>query len=148
MDGFLGIGFGEIVVILILALVFLGPEKSIEFARTLSKLMNNLKKASATIKGQLEKEVDEQKASLKDMISETKTPLKDMISETKAELQSQARDVSQTGKEFIQEVDGHSREIANHTNQLAGDIKTQGKTLIKAIEEPFSENNLRSEKDV
>jgi sec-independent protein translocase protein TatB len=59
-----GLGFGEIVIILVLALVLLGPQKLPEVAKQLGKGMRDFKKASDDLKGQFEKEfyADERKA--------------------------------------------------------------------------------------
>jgi sec-independent protein translocase protein TatB len=59
-----GLGFGEIVIILVLALVLLGPQKLPEVAKQLGKGLRDFKKASDDLKGQFEKEfyVDERKA--------------------------------------------------------------------------------------
>jgi sec-independent protein translocase protein TatB len=50
------IGPGELVVILILALVLLGPEKLPEMARTVGKGMRELKRATEDLKDQVETE--------------------------------------------------------------------------------------------
>jgi sec-independent protein translocase protein TatB len=59
-----GLGFGEIVIILVLALVLLGPQKLPEVAKQLGKGLRDFKKASDDLKGQFEKEfyADERKA--------------------------------------------------------------------------------------
>jgi sec-independent protein translocase protein TatB len=59
-----GLGFGEIVIILVLALVLLGPQKLPEVAKQLGKGMRDFKKASDDLKGQFEKEfyADERRA--------------------------------------------------------------------------------------
>ncbi len=51
-----GLGFGEIVIILVLALVLLGPQKLPEVAKQLGKGMRDFKKASDGLKEQFEKE--------------------------------------------------------------------------------------------
>jgi len=51
-----GLGFGEIVIILVLALVLLGPQKLPEVAKQLGKGLRDFKKASDDLKGQFEKE--------------------------------------------------------------------------------------------
>ena len=58
-----GLGFGEIVIILVLALVLLGPQKLPEVAKQLGKGLRDFKKASDDLKGQFEKEfyADERK---------------------------------------------------------------------------------------
>ena len=47
--GFLGIGTWEILLILILALIILGPGKLTEFARTLGKTVRAIRKASTDL---------------------------------------------------------------------------------------------------
>ncbi len=60
-----GLGFGEIVIILVLALVLLGPQKLPEVAKQLGKGLRDFKKASDDLKGQFEQELyaDERKAA-------------------------------------------------------------------------------------
>src|SRR5512137_2658148 len=60
-----GLGFGEILIILVLALVLLGPQKLPEVAKQLGKGLRDFKKASDDLKGQFEQELyaDERKAS-------------------------------------------------------------------------------------
>src|SRR5512137_2259429 len=52
-----GLGFGEIVVILVLALVLLGPQKLPEVAKQLGKGLRDFKKATDDLKGQFEREL-------------------------------------------------------------------------------------------
>jgi sec-independent protein translocase protein TatB len=52
-----GLGFGEIVIVAILALVLLGPDKLPEAAKALGKTLQDLKKATDGLKGQLEAEM-------------------------------------------------------------------------------------------
>ena len=60
-----GLGFGEILVILVLALVLLGPQKLPEVAKQLGKGFRDFKKATDDLKGQFEQELyaDERKAA-------------------------------------------------------------------------------------
>jgi sec-independent protein translocase protein TatB len=52
-----GLGFGEIVIVAILALVLLGPDRLPEAAKTLGKTLQDLKKATDGLRGQLEAEM-------------------------------------------------------------------------------------------
>ena len=52
-----GLGFGEIVIVAILALVLLGPDQLPEAAKALGKTLQDLKKATDGLKGQLEAEM-------------------------------------------------------------------------------------------
>lgn len=56
--GFLGIGTWEILLILILALIILGPGKLTEFARTLGKTVRAIKKASADLTTTITRELE------------------------------------------------------------------------------------------
>ncbi|HZZ86452.1 MAG TPA: Sec-independent protein translocase protein TatB [Anaeromyxobacteraceae bacterium] len=52
-----GLGFGEILIVLVLALVLLGPQKLPEAAKQLGKGMREFKKATDDLKQQFEKEM-------------------------------------------------------------------------------------------
>lgn len=52
------LGFSEVVVILIVALIFLGPSKLPDLARSIGKGMRELKKATDDLKGVWDEEVE------------------------------------------------------------------------------------------
>lgn len=54
-----GMGFGEMLVVLIIAVIFLGPEKIPETARTLGKWFHELKSSMDEIKSSFEEDVRE-----------------------------------------------------------------------------------------
>jgi len=56
--GFLGIGTGEIILILILALIILGPGRITGFARTLGKTVRAIKKASSDLSNAVSRELE------------------------------------------------------------------------------------------
>ena len=55
---FLGIGAGEILLILVLALILLGPGKITDVARTLGKTMRAIKKASTDLTATVTRELE------------------------------------------------------------------------------------------
>ena len=57
---FLGIGGWEILLILVIALVVLGPGRIVEFGRTLGKIVRTLKKATFDLTTVVSKELEEQ----------------------------------------------------------------------------------------
>ena len=59
--GFSGIGIWEILLILIVALIVLGPGRLPEIARTLGKTMRAIKKASADLTTTITRELEETK---------------------------------------------------------------------------------------
>ncbi len=56
--GFLDIGAGEIILILVLALIIMGPGKIPEIARTLGKTIRAIKKASSDFTTAVSREMD------------------------------------------------------------------------------------------
>jgi sec-independent protein translocase protein TatB len=61
--GMFGLSFGEIVIIAVLALLLLGPDRLPEAAKTLGKGLRDLRKATDDLKDQVEREIytDERK---------------------------------------------------------------------------------------
>ena len=57
---FFGIGGGEVLLILVIAVIVLGPGKVVEFGRTLGKMSRTLKNASSNLTAQVTKELEEQ----------------------------------------------------------------------------------------
>ena len=55
---FFGIGFGEVLLILIVALIIWGPKRLPEIARTLGKTMRALRKATYDLTSAVTKEID------------------------------------------------------------------------------------------
>ncbi len=61
---FFGIGFGEILLILVVILIVMGPGKVPEIARTIGKTLRALKKASSDLTSQVTKELEEEEKRL------------------------------------------------------------------------------------
>ena len=57
---FLGMGIGEIVLILVIALLAWGPGRIVEIGQTLGKVTRTLKKATFDLTSQVTKEFEEQ----------------------------------------------------------------------------------------
>jgi sec-independent protein translocase protein TatB len=68
-----GLGFGEIVIVAILALVLLGPDRLPGAAKALGKTLQDLKKATDGLKGQLEAEMYSVEKAVKKAIDGTET---------------------------------------------------------------------------
>lgn len=66
------IGFSELIVIFIIALIFLGPEKLPGLAKTLGKISRDLKRATNEFGDTIQREVDEIKDLDKDIKEDVK----------------------------------------------------------------------------
>ena len=58
---FFGIGFGEVLLILVLALIIWGPRRLPEIARTLGRTVRTLKRATSDFTSQITGEIDIEK---------------------------------------------------------------------------------------
>jgi len=56
--GFLDIGLGEILLILVVAVIIFGPGRIPEIARTMGRIVRNLKKATSDLTTTITKEID------------------------------------------------------------------------------------------
>jgi len=77
---FLGIGPFEIVLIIILAFLFFGPEKLPEIAAKAGKLYRNLKQTTSDITREISEEISAEKTSIAEDLSDEKTSLTKDIS--------------------------------------------------------------------
>ena len=59
--GFFDIGIGEILMILVVAVIIWGPRRIPEIGRTIGKALRTLKKASSDLTAELTKEIDSDK---------------------------------------------------------------------------------------
>ncbi len=57
---FFGIGMGEVLLILIIALIIWGPGRVIEIGRTLGKIVRTLRKASSDLTAQVTRELEKE----------------------------------------------------------------------------------------
>ena len=87
--GFLGIGTWEILLILILALIILGPGKLTEFARTLGKTVRAIRKASAELTTTVTRELN---------VTENEPPPSQPKEESKTETGKASSAVNSTDK--------------------------------------------------
>jgi sec-independent protein translocase protein TatA len=81
---FLGIGFGEIVLILVVAVIVLGPGKIPEIARTIGRTMRALRKATSDFTTAVTREMEAEEERLSQTKAEAPIASKD-----KSELLSQ-----------------------------------------------------------
>ncbi len=100
-----GIGFGEIIFILIVVLMLFGSDKVPEIARTLGKMMANLKNATNEIKSEIQKGVDN--------ISDDNT------------IANISSEINKAKEGFLNESTSEINKVKNDLENLTGPIKRQ-----------------------
>ena len=58
---FLGIGSGELLLIVVIALILWGPGRVVEMSRAAGKLIHNIRKEAGELTSQITRELDDQK---------------------------------------------------------------------------------------
>jgi sec-independent protein translocase protein TatA len=92
-----GLGFGEVIVVLVIALIFIGPKKLPELARSLGQGMRELQKASKTFTDQIAQEADQLKTEIK---TEVPTQVTEVIEEVPHEKGPDFVDYADQGEEI------------------------------------------------
>ena len=59
-----GIGTQELIIILLVALIFLGPKRIPEIAKSLGKALREFRRASSELKDEIEKEIEDTKGEI------------------------------------------------------------------------------------
>ena len=95
----IGIGPTEIIVILIVALIVIGPEKMPELARALARLMRDLRGAMDEVRGQFEELTREDLAVKKEIDSY----YRDTVDSVKSSIEPPP-DMKDTGKEIEESI--------------------------------------------
>lgn len=100
-----GIGFPELVTILIIAGLVMGPQRIAKFARQLGKWTAQLQGISRGFMRQLTSELDaEEMADLKEAMAEIKD-LQRQLTDLKGEMQTVANDTTKEMQEMAEEMD-------------------------------------------
>ncbi len=74
MDFFSQIGTQEILVILLVAIIVIGPNKIVEFGKSVGKVTRSIKKISTDVTTSIEKELEEEKKTITDTTQPVKKP--------------------------------------------------------------------------
>lgn len=107
-----GLGFGEIIVILIIALIFFGPDKLPDVARTLGKTVAELRRAMDDIKFEMatpRKELEDELRAARDAAKKDLLPMQPITPLLPAETATPAESSPQPA------TDGERAQIADAT---------------------------------
>jgi sec-independent protein translocase protein TatA len=80
---FLGIGFGEVLLILVVALIIWGPGRIVEIGLKMGKLARNLRRATFDLTSQVTRELDIEDKKEADSAADSKKPQSHQDSESR-----------------------------------------------------------------
>ncbi len=121
-------GWFEILVVLIVGLLVLGPNKVTEYARVYGRFTRQFRKMTSTITAEVDKAInldsdgDGESLSLKEDLEAIKTSLKKDVSELKATLSNNAKATSDimenSAKEVTTSLEKSAKEVSDTVNDL------------------------------
>ena len=91
---FLNIGTAELMLILLIALIVVGPRRLPELGRNLGKIMNDLRKISQEFTTDLTRELEAPAKELTEMAKELEAPAKELTEMTR-ELEAPAKELKE-----------------------------------------------------
>jgi len=97
------IGFSEIVVIAVVALIVIGPERLPKVARTLGHMFGRLQRYVSEVKADISREME-----------------LDELRKLQAQVQSAARDIEQSVSSAARDVESGVRSVESELNEAAG----------------------------
>jgi sec-independent protein translocase protein TatB len=141
-----GIGGSEILVILVVALLFLGPDKLPEAAKTISKGIRDLKKQSRALQNQIEADekiggaIRDLKSALRGEDIPVRPPgrIEPPREQTEAALEESSQPL--TLPDTAGEPDGDADPDHGHDESLGALIKPASGTVAKSDDEPATED--------
>ena len=125
---FLGMGWPEIILILIVALIVIGPEKLPEYLRTGGKYYRKLRKMTSGVTKDLRDAIkleddDGEAISLTDDLDSIKASLEDDANELKKSFSLDIDDLNEDLEEAKQGLDDSLEEAAEEVNESLEDIE-------------------------
>jgi sec-independent protein translocase protein TatB len=118
------IGFSEIVVIAVVALVVIGPEKLPKVARTLGHMFGRLQRYVNEVKADINREME-----------------LDELRKLQSQVQSAARDIEQSVTSAAHEVETGVRSVESQLNEAANAEPPSGTTTAPASEVEMSKSD-------
>jgi sec-independent protein translocase protein TatB len=136
----LDLGFLEILVILVVALLVVGPEKLPEYARKLGKMVRDLRKMTQNFTGEVTKslDMDGDFDDLKNTAQELKGSLDEESLKIKNALDVEAEEIAKT---IDNEVSGAKKSIDDGTADLSAMLEKEAKefdTNAREIKDPLA----------
>ena len=117
------VGFSEIVVIAVVALIVIGPEKLPKTARTLGHLFGRLQRYVADVKADINREMELEE-----------------LRKLQQQVQSAARDIEQSVSSAVREVETGARTVESELNAAATDAPPEAaRPAADLLTEPVAE---------
>ena len=138
------IGWGEILIILVVALLVVGPDKLPEYARKTARFVRKFQRVTSNLTGEMTKAInldDEggQASNFKKDLLAIKKSLESDVAELKSTFDGQVKAISRTvesgTKDAAVQIQQNAREISDTFNTRATELKSSLDAQAKSISE-------------
>jgi len=143
------IGWGELLIILIVALLVVGPDKLPEYARKTARFVRNFQKVTTGLTGQISKainlddEEDGKAAGFKKDLIEVKKSLEKDVADLKATLDAQSKAVSETVEAGTKDA---AVSLEQNAKEISETLDIQAKTVSETVAAGVNEATAQLEK--
>lgn len=136
--GFFDIGFQEIIIVLVVALLVLGPQRLPEIARKMGKIYRSLRKVTTDFTKEFTKAIDIEDKELKALAKSVKDDVKKLGKAVDTETKGLAKTVDTGTKDFKKVVATEAEKIEKVLDTEAKDLKktldTEAEDLKKTLD--------------
>ena len=149
---FLNIGTAELMLILLIALIVVGPRRLPELGRNLGKIMNDLRKISQEFTTDLTRELEAPAKELADLTRELEAPAKELADLTR-ELEAPAKELAEMTREQeapVKELTEMTREQeapAKELTEMTRELEAPAKELKEIVEQDVSDKAVSGDQD-
>jgi len=135
--GFLDMGIWEILIVFVVILLVVGPEKLPVYAQKLGKLIRNFRKITSNLTGELMKTVDleDEAAEVKKTAKEVKEAINGEAEEMKNALDAEAQEIASLKQEIEEEAKEITETVKAEAKEAAESIKAGTKEAKKSLRE-------------
>ncbi len=143
---FLGMGWFEILVVLVVALLVLGPERLPEYARKAGRFIRQFRKITSGITKEVGKAInldedEELDSSLKNDLDEIKKSLEKDAEELKKTLDAESKSIKESvgsatveaGESLKQEVQAIGRDLAAESQEVKKTVEAEARTAARNL---------------
>ena len=134
---FLGMGGWEIFLILLIALIFVGPARIVQVARSLGKVISKIRSVTSDITSQINREVDEQTKDIKETVADFKKDVTEQsraVSNAVTEIQKGIKEQGQQAANLIteaqREIEAKKEEVQEAASSFAKNLKSVGQASV------------------
>jgi Tat protein translocase TatB subunit len=138
---FLGIGPGELLMILVLALIVFGPKRLPEIGRTLGKTMKEIRSVSDELTSQFRGELEAASEELESISDETAVELKTATEE----LRKASGDASKELKDASKELQTASKQATNELQTASEKVQTASSEVSEELHAGSQEPSMGTE---